>query len=322
MGSLDQLDGYRMAARIESGRIKLLTHSELDWTAKYPAAVMATLLVVLKAPLVVALAAGVATGALASALQAMIVLTFEAPSFLVTLGGSLALQGILILILPLRAANVSLFGTPLADLSVTYLPSLATWACWALGLIAFFGLRYASFQGGRSRGVAIAQLSRFEGVPAIVALFILILLAAAYLTTQTKFGVHLLAVGGNREAARRAGVKVDNVVLTEFALAGALAAVSGVFAAVRQLSVSSTSGGGFALLDAIAAAVIGGASLFGGRGSVWAAPLGALVLATITNGLDLLGVANHWKLMAQGSILVFAIVMDSVVARGRLLASR
>lgn len=111
-------------------------------------------------------------------------------------------------------------------------------------------------------------------------------------------------------------------MLTAFALAGALAAVSGVLAAVRQLSVSSTSGGGFALLDAIAAAVIGGASLVGGRGSVWAAPLGALVLATITNGLDLLGVANHWKPMAQGSILVFAIVMDSVVARGRLLASR
>lgn len=306
-------------------------------------AVTATLMVTLGWNVASAIGAGLVTGAFVSLLQAGIVLAFGAPSFLVTLGGSMALQGLLILILPLRAANISLFGTPLADLGVTYLPFWLSWTLWIGGNVVYLALRWASYAAliGRNMrvsltravilpflisaglsGLAIWQLNRFEGVPIMVAIFIVILAIAAYVTTQTQFGIHLFAVGGNREAAKRAGVRVNRVVMSAFIIAGMLASVSGLFSAARQVSVSSSSGGGFTLLDAIAAAVIGGVSLFGGRGTVWAALLGALVLATIANGLDLLGVATQWKLIAQGLILVIAILMDAVLVRGRLLIRR
>src|SRR3954463_2753178 len=106
---------------------------------------------------------------------------------------------------------------------------------------------------------------------------------------QTRFGLHLYAVGGNPDAARRAGIRVDRLKMVAFMLAGALAALGGILAASRLLGVSSSSGQGTILLEAIAAAVIGGTSLFGGKGTVWDALLGALVIGSLANGLDLLG---------------------------------
>ncbi len=126
------------------------------------------------------------------------------------------------------------------------------------------------------------------------------LLIAWYATTQTRYGIHLYAVGGDREAAQRAGIPVRRMVLYSFLVLGACAAVAGMVDASRQLGVSVTSGSGPLMLNAIAAAVVGGTSLFGGRGSIWSALLGALVIGSISNGVQLLGLSTEVQYFATG----------------------
>jgi D-xylose transport system permease protein len=145
-----------------------------------------------------------------------------------------------------------------------------------------------------------------------------LLALGAYVTTQTKFGVHLYATGANRKAARKVGIRVGYLVISTFLISGGCAAIAGVIAASRVLGVSSYSGSGSLMLEAIAAAVIGGTSLFGGRGTVWAALLGALIIGSISNGMDILGLAPQVKLVTEGSILITAVAIDSVIARGSL----
>ena len=132
---------------------------------------------------------------------------------------------------------------------------------------------------------------------------------------------YLYAIGGNPEAARRAGIPVSRIKIIVFMLAGALTAVGGIIAASRVLTVSSQVLDPALLLEAIAAAVIGGASLFGGRGSVWAALTGALVMGSITNGLLLLDVSTPVRLIVQGAILVMAVVADAVISRAASVPS-
>jgi D-xylose transport system permease protein len=142
------------------------------------------------------------------------------------------------------------------------------------------------------------------------------------LTRRTVFGRHMLAVGGNAEAARRAGIRVDRVRTTAFVLASTLAAAGGILGAARQLSVTKSDGGGDLLLLAIGGAVIGGTSLFGGRGSAWSAFLGALVIGSIANGMDLLGHPSDVKFMVTGAVLLLAASVDAVSRRGRQAAGR
>ena len=137
----------------------------------------------------------------------------------------------------------------------------------------------------------------------------------SYVTTQTKFGTYLYAIGGNAEASRRAGINVARMRVYTFMIAGAVAGIAGVVAASQTLGVSSQSGAGTLLLEAVAAAVIGGASLFGGRGSVWAALLGALLIGSISNGLSLLSAPTEVKYLVQGLVLVLAVTVDSAIAR-------
>jgi len=141
-------------------------------------------------------------------------------------------------------------------------------------------------------------------------------------TRRTRFGRHLFAVGGNAEAARRAGISVDGVRLAVFTICSGMAAVGGVLAASRLLAVNQSSGGSDLLLNAIAAAVIGGTSLFGGRGSAWAALLGALVIGSIANGMDLLSVQSSVRYMVTGAVLLAAVTIDAVSRRGLATAGR
>jgi D-xylose transport system permease protein len=144
----------------------------------------------------------------------------------------------------------------------------------------------------------------------------------SWLTTRTRFGRYIFAVGGNAEGARRAGISVTRVRITVFALSGLMAAIGGLIFVSRLTAASTQTGGGTFLLEAIAAAVIGGTSLFGGRGSVWSALLGALVIGSVSNGLDLQGQPPEIKYMVEGAILLAAVTVDAVSRRGRAAAGR
>ena len=138
---------------------------------------------------------------------------------------------------------------------------------------------------------ATVMFQRDRGLPLATVLLVGFVVIFDIITRRTRFGRHIFAVGGNAEAARRAGISVDGVRLTVFTLCSGMAAVGGILAASRLFAVNQSSGGSDLLLNAIAAAVIGGTSLFGGRGSAWSALLGALVIGSISNGMDLLNVA-------------------------------
>ena len=131
-----------------------------------------------------------------------------------------------------------------------------------------------------------------------------------------RFGRHIFAVGGNAEAARRAGIRVNGIRVTVFALSGSMAAIGGILAASRLLAVNQSSGGSELLLLAIAGPVIAGTSLFGGRGSVWSALLGALVIGSISNGMDLLALASAVKFMITGGVLLVAVIVDAIARPG------
>ena len=137
------------------------------------------------------------------------------------------------------------------------------------------------------------------------------------MSRRTQFGRYVYAVGGNAEAARRAGIDVDAIRIAVFAIASAMAAVGGIILASRLRSVDTNAGGGDILLNSIAAAVIGGTSLFGGRGHVRSALLGALVITSITNGLGLLGLSSGTRFVITGLVLLLAVAVDSISRRGR-----
>jgi D-xylose transport system permease protein len=161
-------------------------------------------------------------------------------------------------------------------------------------------------------------LSRYFGVPYLLVMLVALAGILTLMTQWTPAGVHVFAVGGNAEAARRAGINVRGLKVVIFALCSALAALAGVVAASRQYSVDSTTGGGDLVLDAIAAAVIGGTSLFGGRGRILGGLLGALVIGSVTNGLDLLGQSADVKTIITGMILLGAVTVDMLARRRRL----
>jgi D-xylose transport system permease protein len=328
-----------VTAVLALGLVLILVIKEIDLSisaaSAVSAAVMAALLVLVGLPAPAAIAGALVTGAVIGLLQGLVITRLRAPSFIVTLGTSLALQGVLLMLLP-RSGSIPLAATPVQGIANSYLPA---WAGFALVALAVAAVAVLSLQSARHRrlvgapalpsprvwgpatvvtlvGLAVvAVLNQHRGVPTPVALLVLLLAAMFYVTTQTRFGTYLYAIGGNAEAARRSGIPVQRIRLAAFTLAGALAAVAGILAASRTLGVSTQSGGGTLLLEAVAAAVIGGASLFGGRGSVWAALLGALLIGSISNGLSLVSAPTEVKYLVQGFVLVLAVTVDSLLAR-------
>jgi D-xylose transport system permease protein len=143
-----------------------------------------------------------------------------------------------------------------------------------------------------------------------------------FVTQRTRFGRHVYAVGGNAEAARRAGINVARIRLAVFAISGFMAALGGIVLASRLSSVDTATGGGTILLYSIAAAVIGGTSLFGGRGTIRSAVLGAVVIAMIDNGLGLLNVSAGTKYIVTALVLLAAVTLDSLARRGRAATGR
>jgi D-xylose transport system permease protein len=159
-------------------------------------------------------------------------------------------------------------------------------------------------------------------MPLALVIFVGFVVVFQWITGRTKFGRYIYAVGGNAEAARRAGINVRRIRIMVFVLASTMAAVGGVMAASRLLAVNQSSGGGDVLLLAIAAPVVAGVSLFGGRGNVWAALLGAVVIGSISNGMDLLGLTSSVKYMITGAVLLVAVVLDALARRRRSSTGR
>ncbi|MEO6510486.1 MAG: sugar ABC transporter permease, partial [Nocardioides sp.] len=266
--------------------------------------------------LALAIAVGVALGVV---LVEALVVIFGVPSLIVTLGGMVALQGLLLVVLP-DTFTVSVGGTGYADIAQSHLPAVFGWLLAILGWVLFCAIRFRRFRrrGGASLLTVVVPavvaavvlfgvvgvLSQGEGLPLPVLILAVMLLVGHYATTQTRYGVHLYAAGGDREAAQRAGIPVSRMIVYSFLVLGLCAAVAGVLDAARLLSVSNSSGAGPLMLNAIAAAVVGGTSLFGGRGSVWSALMGALVIGSINNGVQLLGLSTEVQNLATGGVLV------------------
>jgi len=305
------------------------------------AAVAGTVVVGQGMPLPVGIAAAVAFGMLVTFVEAQVI-AFGVPSLIVTLGGMVILQGALLVVLP-EEFVISIAGTPLALLASTTVPAGASYLLAAVGTVVFAGYRLVQHRERTSTGSAtslvrsvvvpslvagvglfgvVFVLSRQRGLPLPVLILAVMLLVAWYWTTQTRYGTHLYAVGGDREAAQRAGIPVRRMVLYSFLVLGACAAVAGMVDASRQLGVSVSSGAGPLMLNAIAAAVVGGTSLFGGRGSVWSALLGALVIGSISNGVQLLGLSTEVQFFATGIVLITAVAVDVVLTRGSVLPGR
>jgi D-xylose transport system permease protein len=334
-----------VTATIALGIVFVLLMAEIDLSVAANSGACATLTAILVAnhhwASGLAIAVGIAAGAGVGLVQGVVVTRFGVPSFVVTLGSQLILMGAILQLLPGGTGSVSLFGTGVADISGTYLSPALGWIVAIAAVAMFVLLQLGSARAARRRGLnagvlrtialpsiavavaaiaVVATLNGYLGVPLPVVILFALLGVSSYATTQTRFGLHLYAVGGNPDAARRAGIRVDRLKMVAFMLAGAFAALGGILAASRLLGVSASSGQGTLLLESIAAAVIGGTSLFGGKGSVWDALFGALVIGSISNGLDLIGAQTVVKYVAEGSILVLAATVDAIVTRGSLFA--
>jgi D-xylose transport system permease protein len=289
-----------------------------------------------------AILAGLAVGAVVGLVQGLWVAKLRVPSFVVTLAGFLAWQGALLQVLG-STGTVNLTDETITDLAGTFFSESVGWAVAGVtialtALVVVLRQRRARAAGlvgvplrddllklavvavGTTAAVAVFNDDR--GVPLAVLIFVGFVVIFDFLTRRTVFGRHVFAVGGNVEAARRAGIKVDRVRTIVFVLASTMAAAGGILGASRLLAVNQSSGGGDILLNAIAAAVIGGTSLFGGRGSAWSALLGALVIGSIANGMNLLGQESDVKFMVTGAVLLVAASIDAVSRRGRQAAGR
>jgi len=278
-------------------------------------------------------------GALIGSLSARWVTFVGVPSFVVTLGLGLALNGLQLLLLP-DTARFGLMGTGVEMIAQTKIAGFSAWLVLAIGLVVYSALVVSGMArrqkaglnvpvmsglifplvGGAVFGVIVVSiLNSHQGIPLVTLVFAILLGVGGYVLKETTFGLHLYAVGNNDEAARRAGIKVANIKMAAFAIAGGIAAMAGVIGASRTLGVGVFSGGGIGggtlLLESIAAAVIGGVSLFGGRGSIHAALLGALVIGSVQNGLNLIGVENEIRLIVTGLLLVLAVSIDKLIER-------
>ncbi|HEU0318184.1 MAG TPA: sugar ABC transporter permease, partial [Solirubrobacteraceae bacterium] len=263
-------------------------------------------------------------------------------SFVVTLAGLLIWQGALLKVLG-STGTVNITDPKVTGLANTFYSSTVSWiigigvivvyaggTLWAWRQRVSAGLADRSLTGPIVRVVVmaaatIAVVSVFDhdrGLPLAVLILIAFVATMEYVATRTRFGRHVFAVGGNAEAARRAGIRINGVRIAVFAIAGSMAAIGGILAASRLLAVSQNSGGSDLLLLAIAGPVIAGTSLFGGRGSVWTALLGALVIGSISNGMDLLALDSSVKFMVTGGVLLVAVIVDALARRQRQAAGR
>ncbi|MEU1668479.1 sugar ABC transporter permease [Streptomyces sparsogenes] len=303
------------------------------------AAVFAVLNVNEGLPEWLALVIAVLAGALIGALHGFFFARFGVPAFVITLAGLLAWNGLTLYLLG-QSGTINLDDQGLvAKLTSYYFHDVAAaYSLAALGAAAFFlaacrdrrrrkaaampyrPLREIAVRTGLIAAVAFAAayvLNQFQGLPLALLIFVVLVAALDVVLRRTPYGRRVYALGGGVEAARRAGVRVAWVRVSVLTVSGTMAALGGLFLASRITSVGQPSTSGILVLNAIAAAVIGGTSLFGGHGRTWCAVLGMLVIQSISSGMALLSIQSALQFMITGGVLLAAVVLDSVSRRSQ-----
>jgi D-xylose transport system permease protein len=328
-------------ATISIGVVLVLLLGEIDLSvgavSGLAAGVMAVLTVQHGWAPVLGILAALGVGLAIGFFNGFMVTQFGVPSFVVTLAGLLAWQGALLWVLG-DTGSVNLPPSIITDLTSTFFDPVIGWILGIAGIVAFAASQLNERRGRRAAGLevspiagvvvrivlvaaavvaAVAILNADRGVPLAAVIVIALLILFTFVTERTRYGRHIFAVGGNAEAARRAGISVTRIKISVFTLASMLAAAGGILAASRLLAVNQQSGSGDVLLLAIAGPVIAGTSLFGGRGYVWSALLGAVVIGSISNGMDLLALDSDVKFMITGAVLLAAVTIDAVTRRRR-----
>jgi D-xylose transport system permease protein len=332
----------------------VLLLGEIDLSIGYTSVIGATLTLWLleppgPAPWPLAVLVGLAFPALFGAVEGVIITRLRLPSFVVTLAGQLAGLGLLLFIMDQAAPNgggtIRLYNNVLIAIEGGALSPLADWIVMAAAVVlvgALFVVRDTRRRAGglaappasvtwlkvgamaiagvvlvlignTNRGVTIAV----RGLPWVVLVVLVVLVAWSFLLGRTRFGRYIYAIGGNAEASRRAGINLNRIRVAAFALAGLTAGIMGIVYASYLGSVSTNVQGGNNVLYAVAAAVIGGTSLFGGRGKMLGAVLGGIIVAVIYNGLQLLGLGAAAQNLWTAAVLLAAVTVDTVARRNR-----
>ncbi|MFC9499876.1 sugar ABC transporter permease [Streptomyces sp. NPDC056982] len=285
-----------------------------------------------------------AAGAVIGALHGFFFARIGAPAFAVTLAGLLFWNGFMLQILGSNGTiNIDGDGV-IGKLTTYYFPDVA--AAYGLAIVAVAAYFLTAFLGNRRREaagipsrpmselvlrtvlLAIAafavaiMFNQYKGLPLAVLLFAIVLVASDFVLRRTSYGRKIFALGGSVEASRRAGINVTAIRVSVFAVAGLFAAVGGLFWASKIAAANQSAGSGDLLMNVIAAAVIGGTSLFGGRGRTWNALLGVLVITSIQYGLALQGIATPIQYMITGGVLLATVVIDSVTRKTQKSAGR
>ncbi len=333
---------------IALGVVLVLLVGEIDLSvgsvSGLAAAVLAVSFVQLQWNLFLALAAAIVVGCLVGLLYGYLFTRFGLPSFVITLAGLLGFLGLQLWVLGETGSIAIPFDSWLVQFAQQmFLPA---WASYVVAVLAAAAFAWSLLRRARRRaaanlvsqsyteigvrsGVLLAfllvatwYLNIYRGVGVMFLFFLGLIVAMNFVLTRTRWGRAVYAVGGSVEAARRAGIRVDRIYLSVFAMCSTLAAVGGILAAARLASANQSSGTGDVNLNAIAAAVIGGTSLFGGRGSAYSALVGIVVIQSISSGLTLMNLDSSVQFMVTGVVLVLAVIVDSLSRRTRAATGR
>lgn len=333
---------------IALGIVLVLLLGEIDLSvgsvSGFTAAVMAVLLVNEGQSMFVAILAAVLVGVAIGAFYALLYTRLGVPSFVFSLAGLLGFQGALLYVLGTQGTiNLPSDSFLVQFTRFEFLAPAVSYVLVLVIALAYVGTQLWTIRQRSAAGLSTPWLPLvlIKGAAMLVGLgfltyyvnidrgwsylwlfFVLMVVLMDFALRRTRWGRHVFAVGGNEEAARRSGIKVNRVYFSVFALCSTLAAVGGLLAAGLQTSVSQASGTTDTNLTAIAAAVIGGTSLFGGRGSAYSAMLGIIVLQAIQTGLNLVGVDSSVRFMVTGAVLLLAVAIDSVSRRARTSSGR
>ncbi|MBD8059957.1 ABC transporter permease [Cellulomonas sp. JH27-2] len=333
---------------IAMGLVFVLLIGEIDLSAGFTSgacgAVLALALTKLDWPWYLAFGAALVTGVVIGTLLGLSVARIGIPSFIITLAAFLALQGVVLLMIG-TGGNISINDSVIIAIQNKNVPPVLGWVLGVLAVAAYAATSLLSWRGRRSRGLLTAPFGlvilkivvlavvilgligvlnqnrslnsnvSITGVPIVVPCIAVLALVLGYVLTKTAFGRHIYAVGGNAEATRRAGINVKGVQTACFMICSTMAAFAGVFAASRATSVDPNAGGSNVLLYAVGAAVIGGTSLFGGKGRIIDALIGGAVIAVIDNGMGLLGYSSGIKYVVTGAVLAIAASVDAISRR-------
>ena len=334
---------------IAMGIVFVLLLGEIDLSVGYVSGVAGVIVALLTIPdgshefaaipaIIIGLLAGLGIGLL----QGGLITKVNIPSFVVTLAGLLAWNGVVLLLIGDRG-TVVIQDDLIINFANGFISDAAAWVIViAIALVYSGTLLYQRHERRKANlpldpdallvlrvafltilaAAVVYVANKDRGVPYVFLVLAVLYIVWTFVLSRTRFGRHVYAVGGNQEAARRAGINVDRVKMACFGICSMMAALGGVVLASRLRSVDTAAGGGSILLYSIAAAVIGGTSLFGGRGHIKSAVLGALVIASIDNGLGLQGYSQGVKYVVTGLVLLAAVTVDSLSRRGRAASGR